>query len=662
MRRSLLLFLISMMSILSSLAQDTITERWIREHYVKREVKITMRDGVKLFTSIYEPKDKSVKHPIIMHRTCYAVAPYGEDLYMPLHRPAWAEFARNGYIFVFQDVRGKNMSEGKFEDIRPFVEGKKTPKYTKRGEVIVDEAKVKSGDRATLIDEASDTYDTAEWLIHNTNSNGAIGVFGISYPGFYSTMAALSGHPAIKAVSPQAPVTDWYRGDDAHHNGAFFLLDMFSFQYWFEYLNNPAMHNARYTGEVPVLSSNPSDIVRNDVYTDYLRMGAVKHFTQLLGDSVQGWTDVIVHPDLDQWWEDRNVLYHCKNAKTAIMVVGGLFDAEDCYGAFATYKQLKRDAKSSDIYLVEGPWSHGGWGRGAAPFFGGVYLGPQQASDYYLKNIEYPFFAYYLEGKGNKPEAEVRVYDSGSCRWDYYTEGWPVKSEKTSYYLTEDGLVDNMTKTTYRPVSYVSDPAHPVPYVMEPGASRTTTYMLDDQRFATMRPDVVSFTTPVLGDTLKLAGELEADLEVSVSGTDADFIVKVIDVFPDGFEYADSLYKSTDEYEARNNSFRRMMYNMSGYQMLVRMEVMRGKYRNSLSKPEPFVPGERTKVKFTLPDIAHTLLPGHRLMVQVQSSCFPLIDRNPQKFCNIYTCDDTDFQPATITIYPESKVLLPVVR
>lgn len=628
---------------ISGMAQelrDSITKEWVKSHYIKREVMITMRDGVKLFTSIYEPKDKSVKHPIIMNRTCYSVAPYGTDKFEGLERPAWREFTRNGYIFVFQDVRGKNMSEGVFEDIRPFVEGKKRPKYNKKGEVI--------GNANAPIDEASDTYDTAEWLVRNTNSNGNIGVFGISYPGFYSTMAAISGHPAIKAVSPQAPVTDWFRGDDAHHNGAFFLADMFSFQYWFEYQNTA---EARSNGGL-YLGKNPSSILHTDLYSDYLKTGAIKNFSQLLGDSVKGWNDVVEHPNLDQWWEDRNVLYHCKNVRPAVMVVGGLFDAEDCYGAFATYKQIKKDSPQTELYLVEGPWSHGGWGRGAMPFFGNVYLGKDQCSDYYLRNIEYPFFAYYLEGKGERPCAEARVYDSGSLTWHNYTEGWPVQSDKHAFYLTEDGLLGENVFKQMRPVEYISDPARPVPFQGQPLRNRTTTYMLNDQRFAATRPDVAVFDSEPLVDSLQLSGEVEVELEVAITGTDADFIVKIIDVFPDDFQYPDSIYEANH----RERSL------MAGYQMLVRGEVMRGKYRNSFSNPEPFVPGQKTKVKFRMPDIAHTFLPGHRLMVQVQSSWFPLVDRNPQKFCDIYTCDDSDFQKAAITIYPDSKIWLPVVK
>ncbi|MCR5314188.1 MAG: CocE/NonD family hydrolase [Bacteroidaceae bacterium] len=616
------LYLLLFVSSVNAQENDTITEKWIRERYTKREVMVEMRDGVHLFTSIYEPKNKTHKSPIIMNRTCYSVAPYGKDNFIGLHRPAWAEFARNNYIFVFQDVRGKNMSEGSFMEIRPFIKDKSIKKakaQRKRGECVE-------------VDEASDTYDTAEWLVHNTNNNGNIGILGISYPGFYSTMAALSYHPAIKAVSPQAPVTDWYRGDDVHHNGAFFLMDNFSFQYWFEYENNV---KERMVGGMN--AQNPSHIVYSDAYNSYLKIGPIKNFSKLYGDSVAGWNSFIKHPNLDSWWEERNVLNHLKEIRPAVMVVGGLFDAEDCYGAFATYKQIKKDSPKTELYFVEGPWAHGTWGRGAKPFFGDIYLGQEQISDYYLKNIEYPFFAYYLEGKGKKPKSKVRVYQPGDNKWFYY-ETWPVQSERVPFELE--------MKT------YTSNPACPVPWTSDISAKgRRIEDMLCDQRFASSRPDVAVFESSILKDTLRLSGEIEAELYVSITTTDADFVVKVIDVFPDNFNYPDEImnYKEDET-------------NMSGYQMLVRWEVMRGKYRNSLSFPEPFVPGQKTKVRVPMSDIAHTFLPGHKLMVQVQSSCFPLIDMNPQTFCDIYQCDESAFQSTTVTIFPESKIWLPVLK
>ncbi len=605
---------------------DTINAEWVESHYDKREVKIKMRDGINLYTVIYEPKDKTVKHPILMTRTCYSAGPYGEK-YAPIWRSA-TEYVRNGYIIVTQDVRGKNKSEGDFEDIRPFVENKTKKKV--KGKI--------------QIDEASDTYDTADWLVKNTNCNGNIGVYGISYPGFYATNAALSGHPAIKAVSPQAPVTDWYRGDDAHHNGAFFYMDMYNFQFWFEKM----MSNKNI--DLKTIKA-PETLVRNDAYTDFLNAGAVKNLSATYGDSIQGWNDVVNHPDLDEYWETHNISYHCHDVKPAVMVIGGLFDAEDCYGAFRTYEAIRQQSPSTELYLVDGPWSHGGWSRGATVQFGHVRFAENMTSEWYIQNIEYPFFAYYLEGKGEKPQPGAKVYDTGSCEWKYYPNGWDNKVATTPYYLAANGTLS--ATATEGSVSYISDPSKPVPYQMNPDKNRTITYLLDDQRFAAQRPDVMVYQTEPMTEDLSLAGEVEVELEVSLTTTDADFVVKVIDVFPADFAYDNA---------AEKNRRSPMNYNMSGYQMLVRGDIMRGKYRNSFSAPEAFVPGEKTKVKFTLPSLCHTFKPGHRLMIQVQSTWFPLVDRNPQKFCNIYTCDDSDFQKSEITIYGTSCVKLPVKK
>lgn len=628
------LFLLAALTFSVSFAQvkpqepDSINAEWVKAHYTKREVMIPMRDGVSLFTAIYEPIDKSVKHPILMQRTCYSVGPYGEDKFASIWRSA-TNYVRNGYILVFQDVRGKNMSEGTYENIRPIREDKS----------------LKKKDRMKT-DEASDTYDTAEWLVKNTNNNGCIGQYGISYPGFYTTCAALSGHPAIKAVSPQAPVTDWYRGDDVHHNGAFFFMDMYSFMWGFE----KQMVKAAYQPGFKI--ERPKPVVVNDVYTDYLKMGAIKNLSATFGDSIIGWNEVMNHPDLDDYWETHNVSLHCHDVKPAVMVVGGLFDAEDCYGAFRTYEAIKEQSPNTELYLVDGPWSHGGWSRGATVQFGHVRFAENMTSEWYNTNIEYPFFAYYLEGKGEKPKPGAMIYNTGSCEWQYYPEGWVNKHETTPFYLGADGTLSNTKPAVQKSQSYISDPNKPVPYQMTPGRSRTTTYLLDDQRFAAQRPDVLVYQTEPLEADVTVEGEVEVELEVSLSTTDADFVVKVIDVFPEGFSYG----------RARQSGRDSQQYLMSGYQMLVRGDIMRGKYRNSFSAPEAFVPGEKTKVKFTLPSMCHTFKPGHRLMIQVQSSWFPLVDRNPQKFCDIYHCDDSDFQKSEITIYNTSTVNLPVKK
>ena len=633
-----------------------IDDEWVHLHYTKREVMIPMRDGVRLFTSIYEPIDHSVGHPVLMYRSCYGCAPYGEDQWDDFSRPTWARYAKDQYILVFQDVRGKNMSEGTFEDLRPFIVDKRKKKQT---------------------DEASDTYDTVDWLIKNTNSNERVGVFGISYPGFYAMMAGLSGHPAVKAVSPQAPVTDWFRGDDTHHNGAFFALDMFSFEFWFEHINKASFWQ---TYQPDAGQVNPTDIVRTDVYNEYLKLGAVSNMTRLLGDSCKFWNDMVDHPDLDQWWEERNIAYHCQDVKPAVIVVGGLFDAEDCFGAFTTYNAIRCQSPQTELYLVEGPWSHGEWSRGAMGYLGDIWFGDEANMYYYIDNIEYPFFSYYLNGKGEKPKPGARVFQTGENQWKYYPQGWVTETRRTPFYLQHDGGI-GLPEYSDQPTTYLSDPQRPVPFMGRALTNRPATYMTADQRFASERPDVAVFVSDELTEPLVLDGSVEADLQVSISGTDCDFIVKLIDVYPDDYQYPREVYQFVSEKERT-----RFHPLMAGYQMLVRWEVMRGKYRNCMqidsvafhttkssdmknyqfhpNQPEPFTPGMPTNVKFRLPDVAHTFMPGHRLMVQIQSSCFPLIDRNPQTFCNIYKCGQDAFQPCTVQIlhskdYP-SRIWLPV--
>lgn len=616
------------------------TLKEIMKKYTRREEMIPMRDGTRLFTVIYEPKDKREKHPILFHRTPYGSthSPYGDNI-IEIDRAAWVSYIENNYIIVFQDIRGKNFSEGVFEDMKPL-----SPL---------------SHDGSVQTDEATDAYDSIEWLVKNTKrNNGNVGMIGISFPGLYVTYASLCGHPALKAVSPQAPVTDWYKGDDAHHNGAFFLLDMVGFLPFYQYVMTADVQS----GKVSKESLNLPEFIRTDSYTDLLKLGALTNLTKAFGDSVKMWNNIVAHPDYDDWWEERLITNHISdNNLPAVLVVGGLFDAEDCYGAFATYKAYKEKAPSADVFFVEGPWSHGSWPRNQGAFFNDIYFGPETTTQWYMDNVEYPFFAYYLEGKGDKPSKKARVFDSGALRWHEYENGWPAVSLKnaTPYYMRYDGSISvEKPEEASASVTYVSDPASPVPYSSKPVNYRTEEYMLEDQRNMSFRPDVISFQTPVLTEPLRLSGEVEADLYVDISATDADFVVKIIDVFPDGFSYADSLYLVP---QAPSN---RAL--MSGYQMLVRGEIMRGKYRESFRSPIPFKPGEVTKVSFTLPDVSHTFMPGHRLMFQIQSSWFPLADRNPQTFCDIYTCPDSAFQPCRISIHVESNaascVKLPVIH
>ena len=628
MKKVFLTLIMGCLSVLLLKAQNA-DSAWTYDNYYKIERKVPMRDGINLFSAFYIPKDSAVKHPILFIRTPYTCFPYGEDKFNPrIYESYWINYLREGYIIAIQDVRGKWMSEGDFIDVRPFNPNKKGKE----------------------IDEASDTYDAIDWMVKNVPSNNQrVGVMGISYPGFYATMAALSAHPALKAVSPQAPVTDWFMGDDFHHNGAFFIMDAFGFYSGF---GKPRPK--------PTTQGTPGfRIPSQDNYDFYLKTGAIKNFTKIMGDSIAFWKDMCDHPDYDSWWKARNPRDFVTDIKPAMLVVGGLFDAEDCFGAWNLYKAIETKSKNTDNRLVMGPWVHGGWGgRGDGSFLGNVRFGAKTA-EYYQRNIEIPFFNFYLKLKGTVHDiAEANIFFTGENKWKKLTTWPPVGMIPRHIYLEEGGMLSwNRPGGSNRFTEYISDPAHPVPYTEDVHLGRTREYMDDDQRFASRRPDVLTFTSNVLEEDLTLGGPLVANLKVSLTTTDADFVVKLIDVFPDEFLY---------DTPPPQGEAGRGPYPMGGYQMLVRGEIMRGKYRNSFEKPEPFVPGTISDVTFTLPDIAHTFKKGHKLMVQVQSSWFPLADRNPQKFTNIYTCDDSDFQKSTIRIYHDgvnvSSIQLPIIR
>lgn len=628
MRKILLSFLCIFVVVVVS-AQTDQDSLWIRDTYTKMEQNIPMRDGVKLFTSIYLPKDQSEKHPILMTRTPYSCAPYGKDFSARLWGGHWKYYARENYIIVVQDVRGRWMSEGDFMDIRPFIKDKKNN---------------------TDIDEASDTYDAIDWMIKNLpGNNGNVGIFGISYPGFYASMAAASNHPALKAVSPQAPVTDWFQGDDFHHNGAFMQMDGFGFYSGF----------GKPRPKPTTVGPSGYDFKIKDNYEFYLQAGTLKHLSEMIGDSVQFWKDMYAHPTYDEWWKARNARTAMYNIKPAVLVVGGLFDAEDCFGAWNLYKAIEKQSPSTNNKLVIGPWYHGQWASRDGSFLGNIKFG-SNTSFWFQNNIEIPFFNYYLKGKGNDPKiSEATIFFSGDNEWRKLDQWPPAGSNPTAIYLDANSTLSwNKPVSTTNFSEYISDPAHPVPYTEDVHFSRTREYMTDDQRFASRRPDVLTLQTPALDEDLTLAGVVTANLKVSITGTDADFVVKIIDVFPDDFKYAG------DEDQPRRSVGG--SYPMGGYEMLVRGEIMRGKFRNSFSTPEAFKPGKIETVKFDLPDIAHTFKKGHRLMIQIQSSWFPLADRNPQKFVNIYEADEKDFQKATIKIYHNasdaSNIILPVLK
>lgn len=602
---------------------------WLLSHYTKQEVYIPMRDGKKLYTTIYAPKSAKEQHPILMNRTPYSIAPYGETKFKAFWTNPYMSYFRKEYIIVLQDVRGKMMSEGEYVDVRPYNPNKKN----------------------NDIDEASDTYDAIEWLLKNVkNNNGNVGIFGISYPGFYATMGALSQHPAMKASSPQAPVTEWFIGDDFHHNGALMVMDAFNFYSSF----------GKPRPKPTTTYSSGFQYYTKDAYKFYLETGPIKNLAKLMGDSVEFWKDLYAHPNYDQWWQVRNTRKYVQHIPdgVATLVVGGLFDAEDCFGAWELYKSIERKAHNNNK-LVMGPWSHGGWSRNSGEYLGNVRFGSNTAK-WYQENLEIPFFEYYLRGKGdiNKiPEASI--FFTGANEWRSFNSWPPTHHTDKEMYLHKNGTLSYTTPSTSdrsRYSEYLSDPNKPVPFTDGVITRRTSEYMTDDQRFSSYRTDVLTFTTDILNKDLSIAGAITANLFTSISTTDADFIVKIIDVFPDKFSYTDSI-------DGKGNG---KDYPMGGYQMLVRGEIMRGKYRNSFEYPEAFTPGRITEVSYKLPDVAHVFKKGHRLMVQIQSTWFPLADRNPQQFVNIYNCDKEDFVSSLIRIYSSanhpSHIVLPVIE
>jgi putative CocE/NonD family hydrolase len=605
---------------------------WIVNNYTKIERMVPMRDGIKLFTSIYMPGDTSERHPILMERTPYSCAPYGEDHFKQYWYTYLKYYMMEGYIMVTQDVRGRWMSEGEFVDVRPFIPDKKT---------------------RNDIDESSDTYDAIDWLVKNIPyNNGRVGVFGISYPGFYSTMAAASNHPALVAVSPQAPVTNWFIGDDFHHNGAFFILDAFSFY--------PAMGASfGVTRHHPTtVYPHTIDVPVHDNYKFYLETGALPAFARLAGDSVPFWKDLYSHPDYDDWWKARDARNATKSLMPAMLWIGGLFDAEDNWGAWNSYKAAEANNPGKEFNkIVMGPWYHVQWATGDGTHLGNIEFG-SNTSIWYQQNIEIPFFNYFLKGKGNKPEiAEATVFITGENTWNKFDSWPPAGTENRNLYLQTEGKLSWQPPLTTSGFSeYTSDPLKPVPYTEDVHFARTREYMTDDQRFADRRPDVLSFSTDILDNDVTVTGVVTADLFVSISTTDADFVVKLIDIFPDDLSYNEvNIYSEEDPV---------LKYPMGGYEMLVHGEVFRGRYRNSFEKPVAFTPGRVEEVKFNVGDVAHTFKKGHRIMIQIQSTWFPLVDRNPQKFVNIYEAKDSDFQKATIRVWHNTKypgkIVMPV--
>ena len=621
-----------MLSSLLSGAQDA-DSVWITDHYQKKEVYIAMRDGVKLFTSVYMPKDTVSRHPILISRTPYSCAPYGPGNWAPYWESYEKEYFKEGYIMVKQDVRGRWMSEGEFVNVRPFNANKKGKE----------------------IDEASDSYDAIDWLVKNIpGNNGKVGVYGISYPGFYSNMAAASNHPALKAVSPQAPVTNWFIGDDFHHNGVFFQMDAFDFYSALGFAFG--VPHPKPT-DVPAASKG---YTVHDNYAFYLQTGSLKNLSRYLGDSIAFWKDLMTHPNYDAWWKARDARIATQHLQPAMLWVGGLFDAEDCWGAWNAYKAAEQNNPGKEFNkIVEGPWYHGQWANHDGTHHGNIQFG-SNTSEYYQQHFEIPFFNYFLEGKGNLSKiAEANIYITGANEWKSFSKWPPAEKKDEILYLQADGKLSGTKPGSTNSFSeYISDPAKPVPYEEQVHFNRTRTYMSDDQRFAARRTDVLVFQTDTLPKDITVTGNVIANIITAISTTDADFVVKIIDVFPDNLSYNDiNIYAENDPVNP---------YPMGGYQMLVRAEIFRGRYRKSFENPSPFIPGKIEQVKFELPSIAHQFSKGHRIMVQVQSSWFPLADRNPQQFIDIYHCDPQDFIKSDIKIYHAGKnassITIPVLN
>lgn len=588
------------------IAQD-VNEEYIKANYDKIEQYIPMRDGTKLFTSIYVPKDQSQKYPILLNRTPYTVAPYGKDKYKS-SLGNFPKMATEKYIFVYQDVRGKWMSEGVFENIRP----------------------TRSPQNKAKIDESTDTYDTIDWLTKNLPSNnGKVGMYGISYPGFYATAALIDSHPALKAVSPQAPVTDWFIGDDFRHGGALLLMDAFRFMYTFDAPRPKPITNAN--------GPKGFDLQSKDFYKFFLQNPTIQNLKkEYLSHTVKFWDDLEKHQTLDTFWSSRTVTNYVNKVKPAVMIVGGAFDAEDTYGAFETYKQIERRNKVNNNILVIGPWFHGGWVRSTGESFGDIRFG-EKTSTYYQEKFELPFFDYYLKGKGDFNPQEANIYFTGANQWKTFDQ-WPPKeaATKTFYFHKNQKLSTTAPQADLGYTEYVSDPNKPVPFQEGIISERTREYMIADQRFVATRPDVLVFETAELQEDLTLAGAITADMKVSMSGTDADFIVKVIDVYPDTSGSTSPVSEKVL---------------MKGYQMLIRGEVIRGRFREGFDKEKAFKPNEVTTVKLTLPDVAHTIKKGHKLMIQIQHTWFPLVDRNPNQMIDIFKAKESDYIKNTHRLY-----------
>ncbi|WCT11279.1 CocE/NonD family hydrolase [Mucilaginibacter jinjuensis] len=599
---------------------------YAKENYTKKEVYITMRDGIKLFTAIYTPKDASAKkkYPIVMQRTCYSIAPYGEDK-IPARLGPSETMMKEGYIVVYQDVRGRYKSEGTWTNMTPVIDNKKSKKD---------------------VDEGSDTYDTIDWLVKNVaNNNGRVGQWGISYPGFYTAAGILSNHPALKASSPQAPISDfWF--DDFHHNGA--LLESYFFTYpVFGVQKKDTTSKAWYNDQNIKAGTK-------DGYQFLLDMGPLKNADKYYKDNFY-WQETVNHPNYDEFWKARGLTQHYGKVMPAVMFVGGWYDAEDLSGPLDMFKKINKTDPNAYNTIVMGPFGHGRWSRETGhTMHSNVYFGDSIAT-FYQKDIEAKFFEHFLKGDGDKKTSDLPkayMYDTGKKEWEKFAQ-WPAANATSQkLFLSADGKLANSQPASSGSVSYVSDPLKPVPYTEDNTTTMGFTphnYMSEDQRFAGRRTDVLVYQSEVLTDDVTLGGQIMAHLKVANSSTDADYIVKLIDVYP--------MDEKNNDYMPNKN------ITLSNYWQMVRSEIMPARFRNSFEKPEAMVPGQKTDVNVRLQDVLHTFKKGHRIMIQVQSTAFPLFARNPQTFvANPYKANESDYVKATETVYNDSYVDVQVIK
>ncbi|MBX7220109.1 MAG: CocE/NonD family hydrolase [Blastocatellia bacterium] len=574
-----------------------------RVAFKRTEAMIPMRDGVRLFTVILTPEKQTVPLPILLDRTPYGVKEFDTDRVNNSRK----ELVADGYIFVFQDIRGKFDSEGEFLMVRP-------PR-DKRD--------------AKAVDESTDAYDTIDWLVKNIpRNNGKVGILGTSYDGWLATMALIDPHPALKAASPQAPIGDFWKGDDFFHNGAFRQ------SYGYEYVKS--LESSKQLEDV--------SFGKTDAYDWYLSLKTLATLTGQLGGKLPTWNNFTTHQGYDAFWQARGVQNYLRESTVPTLVVGGWWDQEDLFGPLVTYQTLEKYDRKHLVFLVEGPWNHGGWSRKGRRL-AEVDFG-SDTGKYFRKEIEAPWFASYLKGKGKPKQAEATIFQSGSNRWVTY-EAWPPRNlaKRNLYLHANRRLAFEKPTPTTNPEgfdSYVSDPANPVPYrkrpieaTYDPNGSQWYSWLAQDQRFLQGRTDVMSWQTEPLKEKVTLTGDILAHLFASTSGTDSDWVVKLIDVYP-----------------AENPTNPKL----AGYELMVASEIFRGRYRKSFETAEALTPNQVTEYSLDLHGQNYCFLPGHRIMVQVQSSWFPLYDRNPQTFVeNIFLAKEADFQPATQRVYRSAQ-------